>query len=383
MPGYSWDPYSGVLLPKCCDDACSYAYDPGSGEQFVAECDPTILPGYVPNPGQCVCSDVVPPPLPPPPTGLFADPGVDTNTLLWSPNGLGDAFNVYRSTTPGGPYTFLADAGGGFTAFYVDSTAVGGTTYYYVVTKVVDGVESLPTNEADAATQTEWDGVVQQLLQWNPDLIISAEGLPGVLGTPIVSIVNRGIAGGTMGQTNAARQPTLVPAGLNGHPTMRFDGVDDLLQMPLAGLTSIAAITVFKRSGVNTNTRIATVLTGLNGSDATAVSPIPHFFNADTLGSHYAGAGPVGFPIADTNFHSAISYLDGAGNGFIRLDASAYNSAPLCLQTADPNVYAALGGTGGGLSLLGEIAAHVRWKTAPTPTNLNNAWIQLRNYYGL
>ncbi len=382
MPGYSWDPYSGDLLPKCCDDACSLAYDPGSGEQFVATCETVILPGYVPNPGQCVCSDVVPPPLPPAPDSLnVIQGGAGFNFLLWSPNGLGDAFNVYRGTTPGGPYTFVADAGGGLTGSYGDGTAVQGVTYYYVVTKVVDGVESLPSNEASITTQTDWDVVVAQLLTYNPDLIIAAEGLPGVLGTPITSIVNRGLAGGNMVAVLGS-EPTLVPAGLNGHPTMRFDGVGQYLQMPLAGLTGVAGITVFKRGGVNTNQRIATVLSGSQGSDAGATTPVIHYLNSDSLASYYNGGTPPTIPIADTNFHSAISYLDGAGNAFLRLDAGAYVTSGGCTETADPATYAAIGAPAP-VTLLGEVACHLRWKTAPTPTTLNNAWIQLRNYYGL
>jgi hypothetical protein len=58
-------------------------------------------------------------------------------------------FNVYRSTTTGGPYTKLnATALSATTLSYTDTTGVGGTKYFYVI-RAVDslGIESANSTE--------------------------------------------------------------------------------------------------------------------------------------------------------------------------------------------------------------------------------------------
>ena len=53
--------------------------------------------------------------------------------------------NLYRSTTHGGPYTVIASFAP--TGFATDATAVSGQTYFYVVTALVNGLESSYSNE--------------------------------------------------------------------------------------------------------------------------------------------------------------------------------------------------------------------------------------------
>lgn len=61
-------------------------------------------------------------------------------------------FNVYRSLTTGGPYTKLVSTPLAATLLtYTDTTGVGNTKYFYVVTAVDStGVESLDSNESSA-----------------------------------------------------------------------------------------------------------------------------------------------------------------------------------------------------------------------------------------
>jgi hypothetical protein len=57
-------------------------------------------------------------------------------------------YGVYRSMTPGGPYTFI---GASSTLTYTDNTGVSGTTYYYVVRPLaVNGNELCQSNEVSA-----------------------------------------------------------------------------------------------------------------------------------------------------------------------------------------------------------------------------------------
>ena len=69
--------------------------------------------------------------------------------LTWTDTGA-DHYNVYRSTTAGGPYTLIASTTSTYST-YLDTDVVTGTTYYYVVRPVLaNGDELDQSNEASA-----------------------------------------------------------------------------------------------------------------------------------------------------------------------------------------------------------------------------------------
>jgi fibronectin type 3 domain-containing protein len=76
-----------------------------------------------------------PAPLPAAPTGLTAQGGISQVTLNWTPSAgdLAQGYNVLRSTTSGGRYTSIATWTANTSPNYTDTSAVSGTTYYYVV----------------------------------------------------------------------------------------------------------------------------------------------------------------------------------------------------------------------------------------------------------
>ena len=85
-------------------------------------------------------------------TGLAALPGGASGkiTLVWNPVLEEDLeqSNLWRSTTTGGPYDFLASVPVGLTVF-TDTNLEPGTTYYYVVTAAdSSGNDGLPSDEA-------------------------------------------------------------------------------------------------------------------------------------------------------------------------------------------------------------------------------------------
>jgi acid phosphatase type 7 len=88
---------------------------------------------------------------PAPPTGLAATPGDNQVSLTWSASAGASTYTVKRATTSGGPYTPIATAIS-FTS-YTDTTAVNGTTYYYVVTAQNSQGESSNSTEASATPQ--------------------------------------------------------------------------------------------------------------------------------------------------------------------------------------------------------------------------------------
>jgi fibronectin type 3 domain-containing protein len=81
----------------------------------------------------------------------FAQPTVHQASLVWTQStSSGVTGNcVYRSQVSGGPYTQLACSSTPSTS-YVDSTVVGGQTYYYVVTALDGTEESAYSNQVQA-----------------------------------------------------------------------------------------------------------------------------------------------------------------------------------------------------------------------------------------
>jgi len=79
---------------------------------------------------------------------LFARPKDGKIDIVWTPVQGASGYNIYRSTTAGGQYTMIAAGHVTDYATYADFGLVNGTTYYYVVTSITNGVESLQSNEA-------------------------------------------------------------------------------------------------------------------------------------------------------------------------------------------------------------------------------------------
>lgn len=122
---------------------------PGSGDfpkTNQREVGVVPLPAYLPF----LFDDRTPPA---PPAQLTATAGSGSVALDWADSPEVDlvGYNVYRSTTPGGPYAKLNTTPLSKSAF-VDTSPVEGSTYYYVVTAVdTSNNESLSSGEVAAA----------------------------------------------------------------------------------------------------------------------------------------------------------------------------------------------------------------------------------------
>ncbi|MFC1934359.1 fibronectin type III domain-containing protein [Chloroflexota bacterium] len=96
-----------------------------------------------------ITTDTVPPSVP---AGLVANGGDEEISLDWNDNSEGDlwGYNVYRSTTGGGPYSQI-NGSPVPDSDYTDTGLYGGGTYYYVVTAIDYGNnESGDSNQAGA-----------------------------------------------------------------------------------------------------------------------------------------------------------------------------------------------------------------------------------------
>ncbi|HLY07811.1 MAG TPA: hypothetical protein VKW04_00775, partial [Planctomycetota bacterium] len=115
-------------------------------------------------------------PIAPPqaPAGLSATPANREVALTWTPSPRSQSYLVKRAPSPAGPFPTVATAVG---PNHLDTGLDNGTTYYYIVTAVNAGGESLPSSAA-RATPVEppampelisaTAGNNQVLLSWGP-----------------------------------------------------------------------------------------------------------------------------------------------------------------------------------------------------------------------
>jgi hypothetical protein len=97
------------------------------------------------------------------PTGLVATAGDAQVALDWQDNTEGDlaGYNVYRSTTSGGPFTTPVNGTLLTTSNYTDTGRTNGTTYYYVVTAADNSAnESVASAQASATPSVGGGGTV-------------------------------------------------------------------------------------------------------------------------------------------------------------------------------------------------------------------------------
>lgn len=79
------------------------------------------------------------------PNNLQAVSGNSNITLSWDIVKGASSYIIKRSEIPDGPFEQVAT---GSAIKYMDTSVLNGTTYYYVVSAVVDGIENLNSNEA-------------------------------------------------------------------------------------------------------------------------------------------------------------------------------------------------------------------------------------------
>ena len=107
--------------------------------------------------------------------------------LSWSASSGATGYNLWRSTSSGGPYTNLAAGGQVTSTAYTDSTVSNGTTYYYVVASVNPAGEGALSAEVSAtpgstneppflSMQASSSGLV---LNWSSGTLQSATNVPG------------------------------------------------------------------------------------------------------------------------------------------------------------------------------------------------------------
>jgi hypothetical protein len=117
---------------------------------------------------------------PPAPTNVTAaGQGADSIAVSWSPVPNATGYDVYRALAPrqgGLPLGALANAQPVTGTSYTDTGLASATTYYYVVTAIVGGVQSLASNEASATTAAV-AGQATRINSGGPDYVSSTGAL--------------------------------------------------------------------------------------------------------------------------------------------------------------------------------------------------------------
>jgi len=90
---------------------------------------------------------MLPAPLPGVPANLTATASNAVVVLAWAGATNATSYHVKRSLTNGGSYTLIASTS---TRSFVDITAIGGVTNYYVVSALGNGDESADSSQANA-----------------------------------------------------------------------------------------------------------------------------------------------------------------------------------------------------------------------------------------
>jgi hypothetical protein len=85
------------------------------------------------------------------PVGLAAAADNTQVTLTWLPCDGASSYNIYRSSTSGGPYTLISTAGSVTETGYIDSTVSYGAPWFYVITAANTYGESGKSSEVSAS----------------------------------------------------------------------------------------------------------------------------------------------------------------------------------------------------------------------------------------
>ena len=127
------------------------------------------------------------PPLPSAPV-ITATAGTNRVHIAWTPPTGGSQYNVKRSASSTGTYTTIGTTSN---AYFDDTTALNGTTYYYVVSAVNSTGEGPNSNQ------------------------VSAKPLPGIDGTGLTGQYYNGDNGGNPAYDAASLITTQVDPGIN------------------------------------------------------------------------------------------------------------------------------------------------------------------------
>ena len=198
------------------------------------------------------------------PTSPSATVSGSNVTVRWnaSVSGIATGTEVYRSTTPGGPYTLLATVSPTTTTSYVDSVTASGT-YYYVLRAVYQSWFS-PNSTEIAATVTL--GAATPLLPCTTQAFDTGGDGNGYELTP----ANACVTDGLIAQDIKSGTSTSLLCTNTGKDRHRFSNFG--LSVPAAAV--ILGIEVEVMAGMNNNANLTLVCAELSGDGGITWAPV-------------------------------------------------------------------------------------------------------------
>ncbi|WP_338290080.1 glycoside hydrolase family 98 domain-containing protein [Luteolibacter sp. LG18] len=146
------------------------------------------------------------------PTNLFASPSDSKVVLTWDAVEGAISYTIKRATTSGGPFAALGSTG---TASFVDTSAVNGTSYYYVVT-----ANNSVTESANSIERLAIPAPMRAYLRFDDGSGITALDASGngwqgtVVNTPIWVAGNEAKIGGALKLAASSNQHVTLPSGV-------------------------------------------------------------------------------------------------------------------------------------------------------------------------
>ncbi len=250
---------------------------------------------------------LTPSPVSPRPLNLVATAGVTQVSLSWQASSGATSYRVYRSTTAGAGYAFVATA---TSASHTDATVTPGTTYYYVVTAVNDAGESGYSNEATATprvTPSSWlsasGGDRKVTLAWeaSPDATSYRVKRATVAGGPYTTITTTGVA------TTGYADTSVVNGTRYYYVVTAVNGLYESVNSPEAAATPRtppAAPTSLSASGAKSKVNLKWTASTSAGVVSTAI------YRSTTSGGTYTYISGVssGNTYADTSVRGGVTY---------------------------------------------------------------------------
>ena len=275
--------------------------------------------------------------IPSAPTGLAALVGNAQVTLSWTASFGATSYNVYRSTTNGGPYTQIASGQTG--TAYTDSGLNNGTTYYYVVTAVGTSGESSNSSQF-GATPASSGGVLfvracQNLVSATSvsasmadnagDAILvavregsSGSGITGGMVTDTVGNTYKLVATASQGTARASGFFLATNVVASGNNTITFNwGTSTTVGIVAEEFANVARVEVFT-TATTTNTPVTSLSSGsittTNNGDLLAFEVDAAADETWTAGSGYT------IPLNGSNSRLAMEcFVTGAAGGYSTL----------------------------------------------------------------
>jgi hypothetical protein len=194
--------------------------------QAVVTCPGTLTNG-VQNYSLLISGSFAEPPFPPsPPSNFSAAPGNNTVSLTWNASSTATRYTIKRAQTSGGPYNIL---GNPTTTTYTDSTALNGTSYFYVVSasnSAGEGSNSGEINAIPAATPSSTILTVSpsSSSSYGSPVTLTATVSSGATSGTVTFRNDMGILGtGIVNNSSQAVYTTILPLG-NRSLTAEYTG---------------------------------------------------------------------------------------------------------------------------------------------------------------